>query len=92
MENGGAEPNGTNATELEAVKSLIQVWTSDNSISVSKLAQYVALQVGLLGFSRIKTDDIILPAAAAVLSVLGFFSIGRTFAHRAFWKAQIVRL
>lgn len=75
---------------MEAVKSLIQVWTSDNNITVSKLAQYVALQVVLLGFDSLdEHKGRILPFTAVALSAFWFFSMGRTFAHRNAWKDRI---
>lgn len=76
---------------IEALKALIQLWTSDNSISVSKVAQYVTLQVVLLGFANLASNKggLILPSVAVFLSILWFFSIGRTFAYRDLWRQRI---
>jgi hypothetical protein len=85
------KPDPKPACAVEAVKTLIQLWTSDNGISVSKVAQYVTLQVVLLGFANLPPNKggLILPIVAVLLSILWFFSIGRTFAYRDLWRRQI---
>jgi hypothetical protein len=95
-------PKPENPYAIEAVKSLVQVWTSDNSITVSKVAQYVTLQVVLAGFDKLSvnsppnsppgTNGLILPIVAVSLSVVWFFSLGRTFAYRDLWKEQIAAI
>ncbi len=82
--------NSDNIHRIEAIKTLYQLWSGENSGKTQKLTLFFTAQSILVaGYSLGSTTLYLIPIIGMAFSLLWLFSIGRTVAFQACWKAKI---
>jgi len=79
-----------NNEKNDAIKVLYEMWRHENNIVNQKIAIYFAIQAILI--ISLSSSPIPTAVAGLIVSLIWFFSIGRTIVYRIYWLERITKL